>query len=117
MAKYESAKFQFTSLDGRDYTVEFDRDSINKCARLTPFADDKTPAETASIVLWAGMLKHHEFTTLKRATEIVDAFLDEGYGTEQFADILDEYLAGYKATFSASETKKKAAIFSRTDKG
>lgn len=97
------------TIEGRDYTVEFNRESLKN-------ADDAGAASNSDmgifartrVILYAGLKKHHPNITLKRAGEIIDAALDEGYGIEGFTDILEEFSRCYAAVFTQSgETKKK----------
>lgn len=104
------------SIGGRDYTVEFNRDSLKVADGMGVTAnDDMGMYDRTRIILYAGLKKNNPFITLKRAGEILDAALDEGYGLDSFGDVLDEFSRCYKAVFTQSGETKKKIVSRRSD--
>lgn len=104
--------FDFT-IDGKDYTVEFTRDAIKEADGLGVTAQDVGEFRRACIILYAGLKKNHPFITLKRASQILDQALEDGYSLDEFSDMIDEFTTWYKALFSGSGTAKKKPLLSR----
>ena len=97
------------SIGGHDYTVEFNREGLKEADSAGVTASESMGLyDRTRIILFAGLKKHHPGITQKRVGDILDAALDEGYGLDSFADILDEFSRCYRAVFTQSgETKKK----------
>ncbi len=104
--------FDFT-IDGKDYVVEFTRDAIKEADGLGVTAQDVGEFRRACIILYAGLKKNHPFVTLKRASQILDDAMEEGYSLDEFSDMIDEFTTWYKALFSGSGTAKKKPLLSR----
>lgn len=99
------------SIGGYDYAIEFNRDSLKEADSMGVTANDGMGMyDRTRIILYAGMKKNNPFITLKRAGEVLDAALDDGYGLDSFGDILDEFSRCYKAVFTqCGEAKRKIA--------
>lgn len=103
------------SVDGHDYTVEFTREALREADSLGAFANDAMGTlDRVTIALYAGLKKNHPFISVKRAREIVDAAVDEGYSVDAFADVIDEMLRCYKALFFNTEGAKKNLLVHRS---
>lgn len=103
------------SIGGHDYTVEFNRDGLKEADSMGVTANDEMGIyDRTKIILYAGMKKHNPFITLKRAGEILDTALDEGYGVDSFGDILEEFGRCYKAVFMQSGSEKKKIVSRRS---
>lgn len=113
MEKYTPEVFEF-EIGGYEYTVEFCREGMREADAAGVASNDSMGNyDRIRTVLYAGLKKHHPFITMKRAGEIVEQALDEGYGLDSFADIVDEFLLCYKATFTESGEGKKKKLISR----
>ena len=113
MEKYKPEVFDL-EIGGYEYTIEFCREGMKE-ADAAGVASDNSMGNYDRIrtVLYAGLKKHHPFITPKRAGEIMEQALDEGYGLDSFADIVDEFLLAYKATFTESGERKQKKLITR----
>lgn len=115
MEKYKPEVFDL-EIGGHEYTIEFCREGMKEAdAAGVASNDNMGNYDRTRAVLYAGLKKHHPFITVKRAGEILEQALDEGYGLDSFADIIDEFLLCYKATFTASGDSKKKLIARRSE--
>lgn len=112
MEKRVPEVFDF-AVGGKEYTVEFTRESIKEADGLGVTAQDIGEFKRACIILYAGLKKNHPFITMKRAAQILDEALEDGYSLDEFSDMIDEFTAWYKALFSGSGTAKKKPLLSR----
>ena len=113
MEKYKPEVFDL-EIGGNEYTVEFCRDGVKEAdAAGVTSNDNMGHYERIRTVLYAGLKKHHPFITPKRAGEIIEQALDEGYGLDSFSDIVDEFLLAYKATFTESGASKQKKLITR----
>lgn len=116
MEKYTPEVFEF-EIGGREYTVEFCREGMKEADAAGVTANDNMGVyDRTRAVLYAGLKKHHPFITVKQAGNILEQALDEGYGLDSFSDIIDEFVACYKATFTESGEGKKKLITRRSEK-
>lgn len=100
-------------IDGKSYTAEFTRDAIKEADSLGVTGADVGEFRRACIILYAGLKKNHPFITLKRASQILDEALEEGYSLDEFSDLIDEFTSWYKALFSGSGTAKQKPLLRR----
>ena len=113
MTTFKAEVFELT-IGGYTHVIEFTRDSLKEADSMgVTSADGMGAYDRTRIVLFAGLKKHNAFITLKRAGEILDAALDEGYGLDSFGDLIDEFTRCYKAVFTESGEKKKAPLLIR----
>lgn len=102
------------SIGGFDYVVEFNREGLKEADSMGVTANDIMGVyDRTRIILYAGLKKNNPFITIRRAGEILDAALDEGYGLDSFGDILEEFSRCYKAVFIESGVKNIKKIISR----
>lgn len=102
------------SVDGHDYVVEFTRDALREADGLGAFGNDAMGTlDRVTIALYTGLKKNHPFITVKRAKEIIDFAIDEGYSVDAFADVIDEMFRCYKALFFNTEGAKKNLLVHR----
>lgn len=113
MEKYTPEVFEF-EIGGREYVVEFCREGMKEADAAGVTSNDNMGLyERTRAVLYAGLKKHHPFITVKQAGNILEQALDEGYGLDSFSDIIDEFAACYKATFTESGTSSKKKLVTR----
>ena len=102
------------SIKGNDYVVEFNREGLKEADRMGATTnEDMGLYDRTCIILYAGLKKNHPFVSMKRAGEILDAALEEGYGLDSFGDMIDEFSRCYKAVFIESGEMKNKKILSR----
>lgn len=107
MEKFVPEIFDF-NIGGHDYTVEFNREAIKEGDSLGLTRDDSMGYfDLTKNILYVGLKKNHPHITSKRASEILEKALDEGYGLESFGDILNEFYRCYKAVFIESKGAKE----------
>lgn len=97
------------TIGGRDYKAELTREALktgDSLGVLTDIGDMRR----ISLILYVSLMKHHPFMTLKKAEQLVDTALDEGYCLGDFSVLVDEYTAWYKAVFTRSEKQKKPLL-------
>lgn len=95
--------FEF-SLGGYDYTVEFNREALKDADSMGAVSDNSMGTyKRTAVILFAGLKKHHPNITFTRATKLVDAAIDEGFGLDGFSDIIDEFTRCYMAVFTPSK--------------
>lgn len=102
------------SIGGYDYTVEFNREGLKEADGMGVTANDGMGLyDRTRIILYAGLKKNSPFISIKRAGDLLDTALDEGYGLDSFGDILDEFARCYKAVFIQSGGKTGKKLVSR----
>lgn len=102
------------SMGNHDYTVEFTREAVREADSLGAVGNDSMGTlDRVTIALYTGLKKNHPFITVKRAREIVDSAIDEGYSVDAFADVIDEMFRCYKALFFNTEGAKKNLLVHR----
>lgn len=101
------------TLGNHNYTIEFDRSAIKTADNMNVSSNDIGELQRITIILYVGLMKHHDFITLKKVSKILDEALDEGYSLDSFAEIVDEFTANYKMLFSESAGTKKKPLVSR----
>ena len=105
------------AVGGRDYTVEFDREGMKEADSMGVATKDGMGLyDRTVVILYAGLKKHHPFTTVKLAKKILDtATEEEGYTLDDFSDIADEFTKWYKALFTESGESKKKIVSRRAE--
>lgn len=99
----------------RDYTVEFTREALREADGLGVFSNDSMGTlDRVTIALYVGLKKNHPFITMRRAREILDTAVDEGYSLDAFADVVDEMTRCYKAVFFNTDDSKKKLMVHRS---
>lgn len=102
------------TVGGHDYTIEFNRESLREADSLGAFSNDSMGMlDRVTIALYTGLKKNHAFVTVKRAREIIDDAMDEGYSLDAFADVIDEMLRCYKAVFFNTDNPEKKLLVHR----
>lgn len=113
MEKYKPEVFDL-EIGGNEYTIEFCREAMKEADAAGVVSNDNMGNyDRIKAILYTGLKKNHPFITPKKAGGILDQALDEGYGLDSFADIMDEFVLCYKATFSESGDSKKKKLITR----
>lgn len=109
MQNTESEIFDL-NIGGRDYTVEFNRDSIREADSLGAASNDKMGIfDRTALVLYAGLKMHHPATTLSKVSRkdgLLEQALDGEYDFESFVPIMDEFNRQFNASFTGHNGKK-----------
>lgn len=107
MDKFTPEVFDLT-VGGRDYVIEFNREAIKEGDSIGITRDESMGYfDLTKNVLYVGLKKNHPHITPKRAAEILETALDEGYGLESFGDITNEFYRCYKSIFIDSKGTKE----------
>lgn len=107
MEKFAPEVFDF-NIAGNDYVIEFNREAIKEGDSLGLTRDSTMGYyELTKNILYVGLKKNHPHITPKRAGEILEKALDDGYGLESFGDVLNEFYRCYKVLFIESKGTKE----------
>lgn len=99
-------------IGGKEYTIEFTRESLKKADQIGVMSSNIGVLESITKVFYVGLLKHHEGITLKATNKIFDTMLDEGeYSLEDFNDtVVEEFTKLTSLVFTRKGKKKITSI-------
>lgn len=102
------------TIASQEHQIEFTREAMKEADSMGVTSNDSMGIyDRTALIVYAGLKKSEPFTSLKRAKELIDQALDEGYSLNDFADIVDEFTRCYKALFTG-EGKKQGLVARRS---
>lgn len=96
-------------LDGKDYTIEFDREIFKKMDSIgvSVITAMEKPLTFVESAFKFGMRKHHPDLNSKKLDMLYNTWVDE-YGFDNFGEfVIEEYNAFFSTTQSNSDKPKK----------
>lgn len=98
------------NIGGRDYTVEFNRDTIREADSLGVISNDNMGIfDRTALVLYAGLKMHHPGMTpskVSRKDGLLEQALSDGYEFDSFVPIMDELTRLFNLIFGGHNGKK-----------